>query len=128
MLPKNETDTHPDFVHSGVLMVLYAFVSYVFNGARVWVWQQEMFCCSVAGPMLFSFICKQDDEYKEVTVCHYMRQLMSALSYLHCQGIAHLDVKVSFLKLICMCIFVLCGLKENIILSFYFTFSLSYSV
>jgi len=48
--------------------------------------------------MLFSFICKQDDEYKEVTVCHYMRQLMSALSYLHCQGIAHLDVKVSLLQ------------------------------
>jgi Serine/threonine protein kinase len=57
-----------------------------------------MLCCSVAGPMLFSFICKQDDEYKEVTVCHYMRQLMSALSYLHCQSIAHLDIKVSLLQ------------------------------
>jgi serine/threonine protein kinase len=55
-------------------------------------------CCSVAGPMLFSFICKQDDKYKEVTVCHYMHQLMSALSYLHCHGIAHLDVKVSLCR------------------------------
>jgi hypothetical protein len=49
----------------------------------------------VNGPLLFSFICKQQDEYREVTVCQYMHQLISALGYLHCQGVAHLDVKVT---------------------------------
>ncbi|XP_021922834.1 triple functional domain protein-like isoform X3 [Zootermopsis nevadensis] len=47
----------------------------------------------VNGPLLFSFICKQHEEYREATVSQYVRQLISALDYLHCQGVAHLDVK-----------------------------------
>lgn len=84
-----------------------------------------MICCSVAGPMLFSFVCKQGDEYKEVTVRHYIRQLISALGYLHCQDIAHLDIKVSLsqwstvllcmftapLRLVLMSIFMMRSLK-----------------
>jgi hypothetical protein len=58
------------------------------------------FTCSVEGPLLFSFVCKQDEEYRETTVCHYMHQLISALGYLHSQGIAHLDVKVIYPLLI----------------------------
>jgi serine/threonine protein kinase len=93
-------DMCADFMHIGLLMVVHIFYKSFFSSARILVWAWNLFYCSVDGPLLFSFVCKQDDEYREATVCHYMRQLLSALGYLHSQGIAYLDVKVmdSFCK------------------------------
>ncbi|XP_037034473.1 kalirin isoform X5 [Bradysia coprophila] len=46
----------------------------------------------IQGPTLFAYIC-QSDSYSEWTVLTYMMQLASALSCLHSNKVAHLDIK-----------------------------------
>lgn len=46
----------------------------------------------VQGLHLFNFVC-QKESYSEYVVQTYMRQLISALSWLHSRNIAHLDLK-----------------------------------
>ncbi|PSN40489.1 hypothetical protein C0J52_05229 [Blattella germanica] len=73
--------------HSNIVRALALFESAPHHGMDSIVMEL------VNGPHLFSFICQQSEEYREATVSHYMRQLISALGYLHCQHIAHLDLK-----------------------------------
>ncbi|CAN7990903.1 unnamed protein product, partial [Ixodes hexagonus] len=47
----------------------------------------------VDGLRLFDHVCLRWSSYSEHSVCTYIRQLMSALDYLHLHGIAHLDIK-----------------------------------
>lgn len=42
---------------------------------------------------MFNFVCQMGETYTEHTVLTYMRQLVSALHWLHSRKIAHLDVK-----------------------------------
>lgn len=46
----------------------------------------------VQGPLLFNYVC-QSEHYSEYIVQTYMRQLVSALHWLHARNIHHLDVK-----------------------------------
>lgn len=46
----------------------------------------------VKGPLLFTHICRNDD-YTEGEISSYLKQLMSALAWLHESDLAHLDVK-----------------------------------
>lgn len=48
---------------------------------------------SVHGPYLFSYICK-NKEYTETTVQFFMKQLLTAVSWIHGQNLLHLDLKV----------------------------------
>lgn len=49
--------------------------------------------CSVHGPYLFSYICK-NKEYTETTVQFFMKQLLNAVNWIHGQNLMHLDLKV----------------------------------
>lgn len=48
--------------------------------------------CSVHGPYLLSYICK-NKEYTETTVQFFMKQLLNGVSWLHAHKIVHLDIK-----------------------------------
>lgn len=52
------------------------------------------FFSSVHGPYLFSYICK-NKEYTETTVQFFMKQLLTAVNWIHGQNLLHLDLKVS---------------------------------
>lgn len=47
----------------------------------------------VDGPHLFPYVCQSIEHYSEHIVHSYMRQLVSALHWLHCRHTAHLDIK-----------------------------------
>jgi serine/threonine protein kinase len=48
--------------------------------------------CSICGHPLFVWLC-DSPSYSESTVCGYMVQLLSALSYLHSANIVHMDIR-----------------------------------
>lgn len=56
-------------------------------------WQQDVFLCRISGGELFERIIDEDFELTEREVIKYMLQIVDGVSFIHKQGIVHLDLK-----------------------------------
>lgn len=55
--------------------------------------QQDVFLCRISGGELFERIIDEDFELTEREVIKYMLQIVDGVSFIHKQGIVHLDLK-----------------------------------